>query len=55
MSKLVFKKPIEHLPGLTEYQLDMAGLNVRLQPLGLENIYLWDYTYRLFYWKRVMS
>jgi len=45
MSRFIVNTPIEHLPKPTEYQLSGAELQVRLNPLGLEKAYLWDYNY----------
>ena len=42
MSNFIIKKPIEHLPSFTEYQLDSSEMVAKLLPLNLENYYLWD-------------
>lgn len=43
MSKFNIK--VEHTPILKEFQCSFQVLAVKLQPLGLENTYLWDYSY----------
>ena len=45
MSKLVFHKPVEHLPKPVEYPLEFQEMVARLQSLRLESSYLWDYKY----------
>ena len=45
MSKLVLHKPIEHLVKPKEYPLSGAELSAKLQPLGLEKVYIWDNAY----------
>ena len=43
MSKFVTK--IEHLPSITEIEMDASKLNSLLQPLGLRELHLWDSRY----------
>ena len=43
MSKFTTK--IEHLPSITEIEMDASKLNSLLQPLGLRELHLWDNRY----------
>jgi len=56
MSKFATK--IEHLPSITEIEMDASKLNAMLQPLGLHELHLWDSRY--FYcshedWEKVLA
>ena len=43
MSKVAVK--VEHLPTITEIEMDASKLNSLLQPLGLRELHLWDSRY----------
>ena len=43
MSKFVTK--VDHLPSITEIEMDASKLNSLLQPLGLRELHLWDSRY----------
>ncbi|MBU2060016.1 MAG: hypothetical protein KKB38_20060 [Gammaproteobacteria bacterium] len=42
MSQFKFNKPIEHIAKPKEFPLSSAALYLKLEPLKLRNIYLWD-------------
>jgi len=43
MSKFIVK--VEHIPNFKEYEIGRRELVAKLEILGLESLYLWDYRY----------